>query len=121
MKNETIEKYFKALNKHFVSKIMNAEYQLIKINEHHATILIDEKYKYCLWCSLQNTWENLDCYNHYENTIVLNFTTEEKKTLYKRFTDIYKDEQKNPDEVKKRYEQFLKLQKEFSTDNTIES
>ena len=110
MKNE-IEK----LNNYFVIKVLQGDYELKKITQYHATVIVDGEYEFCFW--IANGVSSFDCYEGQYNFMSLKFTQSEKELLAQIFTQLFNDEEMNPDKVEKRKQEFLKLKAEFEPTN----
>jgi hypothetical protein len=110
MKNE-IEK----LNSYFVVKVLQGDYELKAISQYHATIIIDDGYQFCFW--IANGAFSFNCYEGAFNFMSLRFTEAEKELLAPIFTQLFNDEQMNPDKVEERKKEYLKLKSEFEPTN----
>ena len=80
----------KKVNDFFVQKIINKEYEIIKINCFTANIIVDG-YKFCIW--IANEPKNTECNatNLFKNFMMLDFTFEQKLKIYNDFNSIRKE------------------------------
>jgi hypothetical protein len=106
-----MEKKWDQLNKYFIDKLITENYVLVSINEHIATILIDEKYQFTIWRA--NAFGFIGCYYNGKNAMELTFREDAKLMLFNRFKKNYDYVLSRPEEVEKRKEEYLKLKKEF--------
>jgi len=95
---------------YFNTKIINAKYEVLEIDEHTITVIIDNEYRFCLW--IANDGYSFGLYDGSYNFMQIKLSEVDKKKAFNNVKLIIK---KNYNEkIKpKKLEQYNKLKKEL--------
>jgi len=108
-----IEKRLNVINRIFVDKLLNDEFEVISADEYRVRLIIFDKYEFTFW--IASIPVNLRCtqFDDNDNRLNLNFTEAEKEILHPKLKSFFIDESKNPEQIAKRRAEFEKLKLEF--------